>query len=110
MKTKKRERVRPEMLNVLLSLKLYHLESTKDIATGHLQALLKKDKVSNKLSYHLLFWFLWIVKETFNLYYFQKKREEMSKKERKMAKQRAKLDKELLEAKAEESTQTRYSI
>ena len=31
----------------------------------------------------------------------------MSKKERKMAKQRAKLDKELLEAKAEESTQTR---
>ena len=32
----------------------------------------------------------------------------MSKKERKMAKQRAKLDKELLEAKAEESTQTRY--
>ena len=63
LKTKKRDRIKPEMLNVLLSLKLYHLENTKDIATAHLEAM-KKGK---------------------------KKREEMSKKERKMAKQRAKL-------------------
>ena len=64
LKVKKRERVKPEMLNVLLSLKLYHLENPKDIATAHLQALNLKTK---------------------------KKREEMSKKERKMAKNRAKL-------------------
>ena len=68
------------MLDVLLTLKLYHLENPKDIATAHLQALAKKGK---------------------------KNREEMSKKERKNAKARAKLDKELLETKAEESTQTR---
>ena len=98
------------MLNVLLSLKLYHLESTKDIATGHLQALMKKDKVSKNFSFSFLFFdfmkSVWRTKKSL-LIYFQKKRDEMSKKERKMAKQRAKLDKELLEAKAEESTQTR---
>ena len=55
LKTKKRERVRAEMLNVLLSLKLYHLESTKDIATGHLQALMKKDKVSKILYFSSFF-------------------------------------------------------
>ena len=64
LKVKKRERVKPEMLNVLISLKLYHLDNPKDIATAHLQALNNKTK---------------------------KKREEMSKKERKMAKNRAKL-------------------
>ena len=64
LKVKKRERVKPEMLNVLVSLKLYHLDNPKDIATAHLQALNNKTK---------------------------KKREEMSKKERKMAKNRAKL-------------------
>ena len=64
LKVKKRERVKPEMLNVLVSLKLYHLDNPKDIATAHLQALNNKNK---------------------------KKREEMSKKERKMAKNRAKL-------------------
>jgi nucleolar complex protein 3 len=78
LKVKKREKVRPEMLNVLLALKLYHLENPKDIATAHLQASREK-----------------------------KHREEMSKKERKFNKMRAKLDKELLETKAEESTKTR---
>ena len=67
------------MLNVLLALKLYHLENPNEIATGHLNAA-------------------------------KKKREEMSKKERKLAKQRAKLDKELLEAKAEESKETRLKF
>ena len=80
LKSKKREKVKSELLDVLLSLKMYHLENPKDIATGHLEALAKKGK---------------------------KNREEMSKKERKQAKARAILDKELLEAKAEESTQTR---
>ncbi len=80
LKTKRREKIRPEMLNILLSLKLYHLENPKDIATAHLEAMRKKNA---------------------------KSREEMSKKERKMAKAKAKLDKELLEAKAEESNTTR---
>ena len=44
LKSKKREKVRPEMLDVLLSLKMYHLENPKDIATGHLQALAKAGK------------------------------------------------------------------
>ena len=79
LKAKKRQKIRPEMLNVLLSLKLYHLENPNEIATAHLDT--KK-----------------------------KKREEMSKKERKLAKQRAKLDKELLEAKAEESKETRLKF
>jgi len=83
LKSKKREKVRPEMLDVLLSLKMYHLENPKDIATGHLQALAKAGK---------------------------KDRQEMSKKERKQAKARAILDKEMLEAKAEESTQTRLKF
>ena len=76
LKSKKRAKIREEMLNVLLSLKLYHLENPNEIATAHLNSA-------------------------------KKKREEMSKKERKLAKQRAKLDKELLEAKAEESKETR---
>ena len=44
LKSKKRERIRPEMLNVLLALKLYHLENPKDIASSHLEA--KKVKKS----------------------------------------------------------------
>ena len=83
LKSKKREKVRQELLDVLISLKMYHLENPKDIATGHLQALAKAGK---------------------------KDRQEMSKKQRKMAKARAILDKELLEAKAEESTQTRLKF
>ena len=83
LKVRKRERVKPEMLNVLLSLKLYHLENPKDIATAHLEKLRKDGK---------------------------KNREQMSKKERKNAKMRAKLDKELLEVQAEESTQTRLKF
>ena len=79
LKSKKRTKIREEMLNVLLALKLYHLENPNEIATGHLNAA-------------------------------KKKREEMSKKERKLAKQRAKLDKELLEAKAEESKETRLKF
>ena len=75
LKTKKRERVRAEMLNVLLSLKLYHLESTKDIATGHLQALMKKDKVSKILYFSSFFDFYEKCKtdkKKFHLYIFRK--------------------------------------
>ena len=50
LKSKKREKVRPEMLDVLLSLKMYHLENPKDIATGHLQALAKAGKKVTTIS------------------------------------------------------------
>jgi len=83
LKSKKREKVKSELLDVLLSLKMYHLGDSKDIATGHLQELAKSGK---------------------------KDRQQMSKKERKQAKARAILDKELLEAKGEESTQTRLKF
>lgn len=80
---KTKARVQPEMLNSLLSLKLYHLENPQDIATAHL----KEENAKGK-----------------------KRREDMSKKERKYAKARAKLDNELLAAKGEEATSTRLKF
>ena len=44
LKSKKREKVKSELLDVLLSLKMYHLGDSKDIATGHLQELAKSGK------------------------------------------------------------------
>jgi len=83
LKTKKRDRVKPEMLEVLLALKLHSLNEAQ-------METQRKEEEARALK--------------------KKKKQEaqpMSKKEKKRQKAKAKLEKELLEAKGEESKQVR---
>jgi hypothetical protein len=57
LKVKKREKVRPEMLNVLLALKLYHLENPKDMLFAVYFRLIK-DPTGNGQSSIMINWAL----------------------------------------------------
>jgi len=87
LKTKKRDRIKPEMLEALLALKLHALNEAQ--AEAHRKEEEAKEAKKKKAKGF---------------------EPQMSKKDRKRAKARKKLDKELLEAKGEESKQIRLSF